>query len=108
MKVHGDGKPEFSADLDPTSSEHSLEATLPGNHRAIATDGVYGIAYQDDCSEPRQGRACSTTASPSAARTADMSIAAVHIAPCIGSGGEALRSRLDGKYHDPSLPCTAG
>ncbi|AZD30792.1 hypothetical protein C4K23_4051 [Pseudomonas chlororaphis] len=54
MKVHGDGKPEFSADLDPTSSEHSLEATLPGNHRAIATDSVYGIAYQDDCSAPRQ------------------------------------------------------
>ncbi len=37
-----------------------------------------------------------------------MSIAAVHIAPCIGSSGEALRPRLDGKYHDPSLPCTAG
>ncbi|WP_458737110.1 hypothetical protein [Pseudomonas chlororaphis] len=44
---------EFSADLDPTSIEHSLEATLPGNHRAIATDSLYGIAYQDDCSEPR-------------------------------------------------------
>ncbi|AZD30793.1 hypothetical protein C4K23_4052 [Pseudomonas chlororaphis] len=37
-----------------------------------------------------------------------MSIAEVHIAPCIGSGSEALRSRLDGKYHDPSLPCTVG
>ncbi|MCP1477726.1 hypothetical protein J2Y88_000037 [Pseudomonas chlororaphis] len=24
------------------------------------------------------------------------------------SCGEALRSRLDGKYHDPSLPCTVG
>ncbi|WMI98130.1 hypothetical protein RBU55_21520 [Pseudomonas chlororaphis subsp. aurantiaca] len=45
---------EFSADLDPTSIEYSLEATLPGNHRAIATDSLYGIAYQDDCSEPRQ------------------------------------------------------
>ncbi|AZC83388.1 hypothetical protein C4K30_4283 [Pseudomonas chlororaphis subsp. piscium] len=36
-----------------------------------------------------------------------MSIAAVHIAPCIGSCGEALRSRLDGKSPNPGLPCTA-
>ncbi len=35
-----------------------------------------------------------------------MSLAAVQIAPCIGSCGEASRS--DGNHHNPSLPYTAG